>query len=104
MFDGKLSMGVPSTYVHRTMHAVAQLQTVVPTDTDGDLDLDFKGTTATVVPFSPPQSARPFMIRMTADQYKQLGKLGYGTGDHSEMTAKFMPWCSRQIWQRSKML
>lgn len=85
MFDGKLSMGIPSTYVHRTMHAVAHLETVVPADADGDLDLNFKGTTSKVMPFGPPQSARPFMIRMTAEQYKRLGRLGYAKGDQAEM-------------------
>jgi hypothetical protein len=85
MFDGKLSMGVPTTYVHRTMHAVAHLQTVVFADSDGDLDLNFNGTTAAMVPFGPPQSARPFMIRMNAEQHTQLGRLGYAKGDQAEM-------------------
>ena len=56
MFDGKLSMGVPTTYVHRTMHAVAHIQTMVYEDTNGDLDLNFKGTTATMVPFGRPKA------------------------------------------------
>ncbi len=94
MFDGTLSMGMPSTYVHRTMHAVAQLQTVVPTDANGDLDLNFKGTTAAMVPFGPPQSARPFIIRMNAEQRKRLARLGYEKGDHAEM-------CKR-IYQKSQ--
>jgi methylamine utilization protein MauJ len=94
MFDGTLSLGVPSTYVHRTMHAVAHVQTVVPTDGDGDVDLNFKGTTAALVPFDPPQSARPFIIRMNAEQYKQLGKLGYAKGDHADM-------CLR-VYQKAK--
>lgn len=85
MFDGKLVVEYPSTYVHRTMHAVAHLQTVIPRDAEGDLDLSFKGTTAAVVPFGPPQSARPFMIRMNAEQRRQLGRLGYAKGDHSDM-------------------
>jgi hypothetical protein len=85
MFDGKLAMGAPSTYVHRTMHAVAHIQTVVYRDADGDLDLSFKGTTSSIVPFGPPQSARPFMIRMTVEQHKRLARLGYAKGDQSEM-------------------
>ena len=85
MFDGKLAMGAPSTYVHRTMHAVAHIQTVVSRDADGDLDLSFKGTTSSIVPFGPPQSARPFMIRMTMEQHKRLARLGYAKGDQSEM-------------------
>ena len=85
MFDGKLSMGVPSTYVHRTVHAVAHLETVVQTDVDGDLNLDFTGTTAAVVPFGPPQSARPFMIRMNAEHRQRLGRLAYTKGEQAEM-------------------
>jgi hypothetical protein len=85
MFDGTLSMGAPSTYVHRTLHAVAHIQTVVPRDADGDLDLNFKGTTSSIVPFGPPQSARPFMIRMSMEQQKRLARLGYAKGDQSEM-------------------
>ncbi len=94
MFDGTLSMGVPSTYVHRTMHAVAHLQTVVPTDSDGDLDLSFKGTTAALVPFGPPQSARPFEIRMNAEQRQRLARIGHQKGDHAEL-------CKR-IYQKSQ--
>ena len=94
MFDGKLSMGIPSTYVHRTMRAVAHMQTVVPRDGDGDLDLDFKGTTAAMLPFGPPQSARPFVIGMNAEQYKKLGQLGYAKGNHADM-------CMR-VYQKAK--
>jgi hypothetical protein len=85
MFDGKLAMGSPTTYVHRTMHAVAHVQTIVPKDSNGDLDLSFTGMTASVVPFGPPQSARPFGIRMSLEQHKQLARLGYAKGDQSEM-------------------
>jgi hypothetical protein len=46
------------------------------------------------VPFGPPQSARPFMIRMNAEQHKGLARLGYAKGDHSEM-------CLR-IYQKSQ--
>jgi len=94
MFDGTLSMGAPSTYVHRTLHAVTHLQTVVSRDGDGDLDLSFRGTTSSIVPFGPPQSARPFMIRMSVEQQKRLARLGYAKGDQSEM-------CMR-VYQKSK--
>ncbi len=67
------------------MHAVAHLQTLVSTDADGDLDLSFKGTTSTIVPFGPPQSARSFMIRMSGEQQERLARLGYAKGDQSEM-------------------
>jgi len=59
MFDGTVEIGVPSTYIHRTMHLIANMQTVVPTDSDGDLDLSFKGMTATIEAGAPPQSALP---------------------------------------------
>jgi hypothetical protein len=94
MFDGNLSMGVPSTYIHRTMHAVAHIQTIVPTDSSGDPDLDFKGTTSKIVPFGPPQSARRFMIRMSAEQRERLARLGYVAGDQAEI-------CKR-VYQKSQ--
>ena len=56
MFDGTLAMGYPSTYIHRTFHGMAHMQTVVPTGGDGDLDLSFKGTKMEIVPFGPPQA------------------------------------------------
>jgi hypothetical protein len=85
LFTQQIAMGFPSTYVHRTMHAVAHIQTIVPKGPDGDIDLSFKGMTATVVPFGPPQSARPFMIRMTSEQHKRLARFAYAKGDQAEM-------------------
>lgn len=43
------------------------------------------GTTAALVPFGPPQSARPFIIRMNAEQRRRLARLGYEKGDHAEL-------------------
>lgn len=85
MFDGKLAMGYPSTYIHRKLHAIAHIQTIVPVGADGDLDLNFKGVEMKVVPFGPPQSALPTVIRMSPEQHLRLGKLRFIPGDHQEM-------------------
>jgi hypothetical protein len=37
MFDGTLEMAYPSTYIHRMLHHVAHMQTVVRAGADGDL-------------------------------------------------------------------
>lgn len=85
MFDGKLSMGYPSTYIHRKVNAVAHVETVVPVAADGDFDLSFSGTKAELVPFGPPQSAIPTVIRMNLGQFERLEKLRYAKGDRQEM-------------------
>jgi hypothetical protein len=85
MFDGTLAMGYPSTYIHRTVHGIAHMQTVVPADADGDLDLSFQGTKMGMVPFGPPQSALPTVISMSPEQYERLGRLRFLKGDHQEM-------------------
>ena len=85
MFDGKLIMGVPSTYVHYKVNSIAQIQTVVPVDSNGNFDLEFKGMTMAMQPFGPPQSASPIVLGMTPDQYDRLGTLSYTKGDHQEM-------------------
>ena len=94
MFDGTLAMGYPSTYIHRTFHGVANMQTVVPVGADGDLDLSFEGMKLQTVPFGPPQSARSSVVSMSPDQYERLGQLRFVKGDHQEM-------CQR-IYQRVK--
>ena len=94
MFDGKLTMGYPSTYLHRTLHWIAQMQTVVPRGADGDLDLNFKGMEAKIVPFGPPQSALSTVISMTPEQYERLGRLRFTKGDNQEM-------CQR-IYEKAK--
>jgi hypothetical protein len=85
MFDGTINMGFPSTYIHKTFHGIAKMQTVVPVGSDGDLDLDFRGFKATMVPFGPPQSAAPFIINMSPEQHERLQKLSYKNGPHQEM-------------------
>jgi len=88
MFDGKLIMGMPSTYVHYTANTIAHIQTVVPVDSEGNFDLEFKGMSVTTKPSGPPQSASPFEIKMTPEQYGRLGKLSYAKGDHQEMLCR----------------
>ena len=85
MFDGSLSMGVPSTYVQRTLRGIAHIQTVAPTGPDGDLDLSFKGMTVALLPPGPPQSANPSFVRMASSQHERLGQLAFAKGDGKEM-------------------
>ena len=61
------------------------MQTVVPKDSDGNLDLTFEGTKMEVVTDGPAQSALPGGIIMTEEQHARLGKLAYQAGDHQEM-------------------
>lgn len=95
MFDGTLAMGYPSTYVHRTLRAIAQMQTITPVGGDGDLDLNFKGIEMKLVPFGPPQSALPTVISMSPKQYKRLAELRFMPGDHQEMC--------RRVYEKAKI-
>lgn len=94
MFDGTLSMGYPSTYIHRTLRGIAHMQTVVPLTADGDLDLSFKGFKMGIVTDGPPQSAQPTVISMSPEQYERLEQLSFMKGDHQEMC--------RRIYERAK--
>lgn len=94
MFDGSLSLGIPSTYISRTMKPVAHLETIVQKNADGDLDLDFKGMDVHLEPFGPPQSARPTVLKLTQDQFEQLTQLVFTKGDHQEMC--------RRIYDKTK--
>lgn len=85
MFDGSLVMGVPSTYVHYKATAVARIRTVVPVDAQGHFDLNFTGWAMEMKPVGPPQSALPYAVRMTSEQFDQLRKLSYRKGDRQEM-------------------
>ena len=85
MFDGTLSMGYPSTYIHRSLRGIAHMQTAVPLTADGDLDLSFKGLKVGVVTNGPPQSAQPTVISMSLEQYERLKQLRFMKGDHQEM-------------------
>ena len=70
------------------------MQTIVPADSDGDLDLSFKGTTMEMVPFGPPQSTLPTVMSMSPEQHERLGQLSFMKGDHQEMC--------RRIYERVK--
>lgn len=85
MFDGSLIMGMPSTYVHYSATGVAHIQTIVPVDSDGHFDLEFKGMVMEMKPFGPPQSALPSVVRMTKEQYDRLKRLSYQKGDRREL-------------------
>lgn len=95
IFNEKVVFGNPSTYVHRTLTGLADLQTVVPMDADGEFDLSFSGTKMTMVTDAPPQSARATLISMTLDQHKRLERLNYENGDHQEMC--------RRIYQQARI-
>jgi hypothetical protein len=84
-FNGTLVMGMPSTYIHYKANAIAHVQTIVPVDKDGHFNLDFKGMTVAITPPGPPQSAAPFVVRMTSEQYDRLIMLSHRKGDHQEM-------------------
>ncbi|MBW0369539.1 methylamine utilization protein MauJ [Ensifer adhaerens] len=88
IFKQPLVMGVPSTYVHYKTTGVAHIQTVVPVDSEGYLDLDLKGVTMAMQSFGPPQSAFPSVVRMTHEQSDRLRKLSYGEGGHQEMLVR----------------
>ena len=89
-FDGSISMGMPSTYVHRRLHGIAHIQTIVPKDAEGNLDLSFSGTKMEMVTNGPPQSALPSLMVMTDDQFARLTKLRYEKGDHQEMCRRIL--------------
>jgi len=77
--------GTPQSYVHQILTGVAHITTVVPKDSDGEFDLSFSGLSMTMMPEAPPQSARPYQIEMSEEQFKKLEKLSYRPGDHQEM-------------------
>jgi Methylamine utilization protein MauJ len=83
MFDGTLAIGYPSTYIHRTLHAIAHIRTVVPANADGDPDLNRIGVKMELVT-DPPQSALPTVVKMDSKQYERLRKLSFLKGDHQE--------------------
>jgi hypothetical protein len=85
LFTEKLRFLNPSTYVHRTLTGIADIQTVVPQDADGEFDLSFSDTKIEMVTDGPPQSARPSLLVMTREQYERLTRLAYKPGHHQEM-------------------
>lgn len=91
-FDGSLSMGFPSTFVHYSASGIVHMETVVPIDSAGDFDLRFEGFKATVETFGPPQSALPTVIRMTPEQYERLKEFSHSKG---ELQKTFKRICQR---------
>lgn len=89
-FDGSISMGMPSKYVHHKLHGIAHIQTIVPKDAEGNLDLSFSGTKMEMVTNGPPQSAMPSLMAMTDDQYASLTKLSYEKGEHQDMCRRII--------------
>ncbi|WP_291985660.1 methylamine utilization protein MauJ [Candidatus Accumulibacter sp. ACC007] len=85
IFKDRLRFGYPNTYVSYTAHSIANVKTVVPTNADGDLELNRLGVKVDMVPFGPPQSARPTIISMSEPQYELLRRLTAEAGDHQEM-------------------
>jgi hypothetical protein len=81
----KISVGSPSTYVHRTISGVITMQTTVPKDDDGEFDLSFSGISAGLVADGPPQSAIPTQMVMSKAQFETLRKLAFQQGDQKEM-------------------
>lgn len=85
MFNGKLPVWSPSTYIHRTVSGVGHVQTIVPVGADGDFDLSFKGMKMEITPFGPPQSALPTIINMGPEQYEHLRKLAFMKGEYQSI-------------------
>lgn len=85
LFNGNLAMGYPSTYISRKVNAVISMKTIVPQTPEGDFILNFSGFKAEAVPFGPPQSATPSIIKMNIEQYERLRKISFSKGDHQEM-------------------
>ncbi len=86
LFQEKIHMGSPSTYIRRTMTGIAQLSTVVPITADGELDDSaFAGLKISMETGRPPQSGLPSGVLISPDQYKRLGLLAYEKGDHQEL-------------------
>lgn len=96
MLDGSLTMGMPSTYLHYKVSAIAHIQTVVPEDADGYFDLNFTGMVMEAKPFGPPQSALPSAVRMTVDQFNQLRKLSHLKCDQQDMLKRICQNVSKQ--------
>lgn len=95
VFNKKLFLLVPGTYVHRTIKGVVQIQTIVPVDQDGEFNLDFTGMTVSLSSNVPPQSARSFFFFITKEQLNLLGKLRYQNGSDRDLINRI--WSSAQI-------
>ena len=95
VFNNKLSLRVPGTYVHRTIKGVVEVQTTVPVDKDGEFNLDFTGMTVSLSSNVPPQSAKSFFFLITKEQLNFLGKLRYQNGSGRDLVNRI--WSGVQI-------
>lgn len=87
-FATPIRVGFPSTYIAYNAHGIANLKTVVPNGTDGDLDLDHEGVIMNMVPFAPPQSAMPDFVVLTVEQFEALKALCYQKHDYQDITKR----------------
>lgn len=92
-FDGKLSLGYPSTYVRRNISGIASIKMPIPLDANGDLDLSFKGIQVSLKASAPPQSEAPMLVTMNLDQYDALGKLCNSSANDPEVCRRIRNYC-----------
>lgn len=82
MFDGTLSIGLPSTYLHHKLSGIMEMQMPAPRFQDGDFDLRFSGVKAEMLQSGPPQSAQATLIVVSIEQHEKLSRLRFKAGEH----------------------
>lgn len=90
IFRENLLLANPNTYIHRSVTGVAHMETIFPLDEDGELDLSTSGMKFEMVTDAHPQSAAPFGLAMTRDQFARLDALSRKPGAQKEMFARIM--------------
>ena len=80
----KLLIGVPGSFIHKTLTGVAHIKTVVPVGVDGELDLSFKGFTMTLETY-PPQSAKSSFVSLTNDNFEELRKIIHKKSEYQSL-------------------
>lgn len=80
-----LEFGHPNTYLHQKVSMRANIQTPVPKGTDGELDLSFKGLQISIERDAKPQSAQPFVVLFTEDEYQKILGLSYSKSDNQQI-------------------
>ena len=61
------------------------MQTIVPTDAEGNLDLGFSGVKVTLETPTPPQSAVPFIVSMSTEQHQRLDQFRFKKGSQQDI-------------------
>lgn len=84
IFETKLTVGTPSTYVHLEVNPIVGIETVVDVDSEGNFDFDSIRTSVTYGTSEPPQSADPIEIKMSPDQYDRLKRFSHAEGVYQE--------------------